>query len=96
MNSGNPKSTWIRIVIAAGVMCAAISSCSYIFLIIVWRMNGSWGRFYDRTVGPITLATMLATLICGIILLKHSKRLAKILITIGIVVLILGLLTPEL
>jgi hypothetical protein len=96
MNSINPKSTWIRVVTAAGIACAAISLCSYISLMIIWRINGSWGRLGDRTIGFTILETMFGTLVCGIILLKHRKKLAKILIAIGIVVLILGLLSPEL
>jgi hypothetical protein len=96
MNPTNSKPIWIRITTAAGITCAAISLCSYIFLMIIWRINGSWGRLGDRTIGLTILETMFGTLVCGIILLKYRKKLAKILITIGIIVLILGLLTPEL
>ena len=96
MSRANPKPIWIRITTATGITCAIISSFSYIFLIIAWRINGSWGRFYDRAVGHITLATILGTLISGIILLKYHKRLGQILIVLGAVILILGLLTPEL
>jgi hypothetical protein len=59
---------------------------------IIWRINGSWGRLGDKTIG----LTMFGTFVCGIILLKYRQKLAKILIAIGIIVLILGLLTPEL
>jgi len=96
MNPTNPKPIWIRITTAAGIICAVISLCSYIFLMIIWRINGSWGRLGDRTIGLTILETMLGTLICGVILLKRRKKIAKILIGIGIGIFILGLLSPEL
>jgi hypothetical protein len=96
MKLAKPKSNWVSITTAVGITCAVIGSCSYLFLLIIWRINGNWGRFYDRTIGPIILLTMLGSLICGMILLKPRKTIGKFLMAIAIGLFILGLMSPEL
>ena len=61
-----------------------------------WNKNASDARLFDRAAGPFVFVTLLVIYVCGISLLKHYKNIGRILIGLGIGILILGILFPEL
>jgi len=97
MNSGNQKSTFLRLITVIGFTCVVISWIGFFVSQIIWFFNASKGRSFDHVIGFPIYCAWLTNLICGFLLLKWRKKTGLILMAFGIVFLILTeVLFPEL
>ena len=95
------KPTWVRLATAIGVLCAAFGLCLVILSIVLWSshikaVDANSAHLYNKAMEQTMTIAMLATFVCGVILLKYRKIAGRILTALGIVLFIFILLYPRL
>jgi hypothetical protein len=84
MNSVNPTPFWVRLIIIFGVMSAIVGSFS--FAGVLWAEIGLKDSRNDIVaILPLAMPAWLLQIVCGVIVLRWSKIIGRILIWLGII-----------
>ncbi|MGA3283087.1 MAG: hypothetical protein ABSD57_01335 [Verrucomicrobiota bacterium] len=96
MNPTSPKLDWVRLTSLLGIVLATIALCGGVIILMNWNdlyhlgINGS----ILNVIVPFTGVAWIGELICGFLILKRRKIIARTLIVIGFFLFVFMQLIP--